>query len=43
MIKSQFNRYVRDALSKRQRKSNIDEANAVIDVFVGKRNIVRDK
>ncbi|MFN9658004.1 MAG: HU family DNA-binding protein [Dolichospermum sp.] len=34
MIKSQFNRYVRDALAKRQRKSNIDEANAVIDVFV---------
>ncbi|NBQ79987.1 MAG: hypothetical protein EBT99_15460 [Betaproteobacteria bacterium] len=34
MIKSQFNRYVRAALAKRQRKSNIDEANAVIDVFV---------
>jgi len=34
MIKSQFSRYVRDALAKRQRKSNIDEANAVIDVFV---------
>ena len=34
MIKSQFNRYVREALAKRQRKSNIDEANAVIDVFV---------
>ena len=34
MIKSQFNRYVRDALAKRQRKSKIDEANAVIDVFV---------
>jgi DNA-binding protein HU-beta len=34
MIKSQFNRYVRDALAKRQKKSNIDEANAVIDVFV---------
>jgi nucleoid DNA-binding protein len=34
MIKSQFNRYVLDALAKRQRKSNIDEANAVIDVSV---------
>ena len=34
MIKSQFNRYVRDSLAKRQRKSNVDEANAVIDVFV---------
>jgi DNA-binding protein HU-beta len=34
MIKSQFNRYVRDALAKREKKSNIEEANAVIDVFV---------
>ncbi len=34
MNKSQFNKYVRNALAKRLRTSNIDEANAVMDVFV---------
>ena len=33
-LNHKFNRYVRDTLVKRLRKSNIDEANAVIDVFV---------
>jgi len=33
MNKSQFNKYVRDALVRRLRTSNIDEANVIIDIF----------
>lgn len=34
MNKSEFNKYVRNALTKRLRTSNIDEANAIMDVFM---------
>ena len=34
MNKTQFNKHIRTPLTKRLMKSNIDEANAVIDVFV---------
>ena len=34
MNKTQFNKHIRTALTKRLRNSNIDEANAVIDVFI---------
>ena len=34
MNKAQFNKHIRTALTKRLKNSNIDEANAVIDVFI---------
>ena len=34
MNKAQFNKHIRTTLTKRLRNSNIDEANAVIDVFI---------
>lgn len=34
MNKSQFNKHIQKALVKRLKNSNIDEANAVIDVFI---------
>jgi len=34
MNKAQFNKHIRTALTKRLMNSNIDEANAVIDVFI---------
>jgi nucleoid DNA-binding protein len=34
MNKAQFNKHIRAALTKRLKNSNIDEANAVIDVFI---------
>ena len=34
MNKSQFNKYVRESLTKRYRNSKIEDANELIDVFV---------
>jgi len=34
MNKSQFNKYVRKSLTKRYKNSNIEDANALIDVFI---------
>jgi DNA-binding protein HU-alpha len=34
MNKSQFNKYVRESLTKRHRNSKIEDANELIDIFV---------
>ena len=34
MNKSQFNKYIRESLTKHNKNSNIDEANELIEIFV---------